>query len=161
MSQSTDPDSHETGKLYEKLKRFCAYQERCTLDVDKKIKALGGTPIQAQHIIALLNKEGFLNEQRFAQMFAHGKFSNNRWGRNKIKAELITRNIPSHILNEALTAIDQQQYLDTLQELIRLKAENLQAKQTEHINEKTANYCIQKGYEPSLTWEIINRINPM
>ena len=57
-----------------KLQRYCVYQERCHQEVRQKLLDLGIYGDDLEDIIVELIEDNFLNELRFAQMYAGGKF---------------------------------------------------------------------------------------
>ena len=69
----------------QKLKHYCAYQERCHSEVRDKLYRLSVWKKDHDEIIAALIEENYLDEERFAMAFAGGKFRMNQWGRIKIK----------------------------------------------------------------------------
>ncbi len=113
---------------------------------------------QTEYIIQSLTNEGYINEQRFADSFAHGKFSHNQWGKIKIRIELNMRNIPVDMIQHALTQIDDTAYQNTISKLVAGKTQNLLAKNADNIQEKTAAYMFSKGFEPELVWQSIQQI---
>ena len=74
-----------------KLQRYCAYQERCHQEVRQKLLDLGIYGDDLEDIIAELITDNFLNELRFAQIYAGGKFRIKKWGRHRIRQELKKR----------------------------------------------------------------------
>ncbi len=142
-------------EFMDKARRFCAWRERCSKEVEEKLKAQGAKERQIVAVIDQLGKEGFIDNQRFAKTYVRAKFENNRWGKVKIKAELMQRNISNENINNALGEIDEENYKQTLRTLIIKKIHDLTAKKKDHVREKTAAYCIQKGYEPSFVWETL------
>ena len=48
-----------------KLEAYCAYQERCPLEVGKKIQLWNFSAKESAALIASLTENGFLNEERF------------------------------------------------------------------------------------------------
>ena len=97
----TKKDPHKKQLTLEqalqKLKHYCAYQERCHSEVKEKLYSLGVFKKEADNIIAKLIEEGYLDEERFAIAFAGGKFRIKQWGRVKIKYEL-----KGHLQNSVL-----------------------------------------------------------
>jgi regulatory protein len=87
------PELSPFDRLTQKMKHYCAYQERCHQEVLQKAQALGATKHQADEISVILIQEGFLNEERFAQSFVRGKHRIKRWGRLRLTAELKARQI--------------------------------------------------------------------
>ena len=51
----------------EKLKSYCAYQERSHYEVEKKLNSLGFFYDQMDTVVGCLIEENFLNEQRFVE----------------------------------------------------------------------------------------------
>jgi regulatory protein len=72
----------------DKVRKYCAYQERSQQEVRDKFYDLGLHSKEVEQGIVILIEEGFINEQRFAMSFAGGKFRMKQWGRDKIKAAL-------------------------------------------------------------------------
>ncbi len=141
--------------LTEKAKRFCAYAERCGHDVRQKLLRLSADESTIIKIIAQLQKEGYLDDERFACLFAHGKFQNNRWGKTKIRAELMKRQIPGSLISKALEGIDKKSYRQCLSFLINKKTKELEGKPPDTLREKVVAYCLQKGFEADLVWKMV------
>ena len=64
-----------------RLESYCAYQDRCHLEVEKKLQEMHMIPEAREAILLHLMKHDFLNEERFAKSFARGKLSIKHWGR--------------------------------------------------------------------------------
>ncbi len=141
--------------LTEKARRYCAYRERCTREVEEKLLRLGAGRYAIDQVIRLLRDEDFLNDQRYASIFVRGKFRQNGWGKVKIKAALLAKNIPEGDIHEALEEIDTDDYIGKLRALMTKKKQELQTRNKAELRAKTAAYCIQKGYEPELVWEMM------
>lgn len=128
-----------TEEIFKKLVRFCAYQERCTDEVRRKLEQLGADARQEREVTDLLLEQGFLNEDRFARMYVRGKFRINGWGRIKIKNGLLAKRVPPELIRAALTEeIDEAEYRKFLQGILCRKGP------------KTA---LSKGFEPDLIRE--------
>ena len=148
----------ESGEINQKIQHFCTYQERCIREVQDKLKSWA---VQKQHIPAIINqlqKEGFLNEERFAKAFAGGKFRLNKWGRQKIGFELKIRGIPELLIEEGLYEIDDEAYRNVLKELIFRKYNELKQEKNLNIREKIINFAFGKGYEMNLILELIKEL---
>jgi len=142
----------------EKIKFFCAYQERSHKEVTEKLYAYGLSRRDVELIIVELIEENYLNEERFAVAFAGGKFRVKQWGRQKIKYELKQRGVSSFCISLALKEIEETDYLSTLQNLARKKWESLNKEQFYSRQAKTSSYLVTKGYEQHLIIEVIERL---
>ncbi len=159
MKQRTDQKDFFLEELLEKARRYCAYRERCSRETEEKLFSLGADPDQIKQLIKKLEKEGFIDDKRFARVFALGKFQNNQWGKNKIAMELRVRNIHPENINYALDQIDNSRYEQTLQQIIEKKVQALKGETPFVAEGKTAEHCIRKGYEPDLVWRLMKGKN--
>lgn len=147
------------NQVLEKLKHYCAYQERSQYDVLQKLWDFSLDEDERLNIIAQLISENYLNEERFATSFSEGKFRIKRWGKKKIKSKLKEKKVSSFCIDKGLKAIDEKEYFETLQSIIESKFNTTKANSIYQRKQKVANYCYQKGYESELIWEVINHLN--
>ncbi len=143
------------GKALQKLKHYCAYQERCHSEVKEKLYSLGVFKKEADNIIATLIEEGYLDEERFAIAFAGGKFRIKQWGRVKIKYELKQKQVSSYSINKALKQINENEYVAVLKKLAEDKYASLKNEQPFLRKKKTMDYLLQKGFEGEMVWGVV------
>ncbi len=134
----------------QKLKHYCAYQERCHSEVKEKLYALGVWSKDHDEIIASLIEENYLNEERFAIAFAGGKWRIKQWGRVKIKYELKQKQVSEYCIRKALKQIEEEEYLRVLSELAEEKYASLKNEQYLIRRKKTIDFLVYKGYEHNL-----------
>jgi regulatory protein len=118
----------------QKLKHYCAYQERCHSEVKEKLYSLGVWKKDHDEIIASLIEENYLNEVRFAIAYAGGKLRVKQWGRVKIRYELKQKQVSDYCINKALKQIHEEAYMAVL---IQLAKEN-------YTVLKDAQYVVRK-----------------
>ncbi|MBC8755597.1 RecX family transcriptional regulator [Kordia sp. YSTF-M3] len=141
-----------------KIQNFCVYQDRCHKEVIEKLRQMNMIPEAIDVIVSELIQDNFLNEERFAQSFARGKFRIKKWGRVRIVRELRLRNISKFVVDSALKEIDASEYLNTLDELARKR--NAAVKETNSFKrkKKIADYLLYRGWETHLVYEKINEL---
>ncbi|MBT1704191.1 regulatory protein RecX [Chryseosolibacter indicus] len=144
----------------EKILRYCVYQERCHSEVRDKLYSFGLFKTDVEELITYLITEGFLNEERFAKAFAGGKFRMKKWGRLKIVHELEQKHISKNCIKSALKEIDERDYTQTLEKLVKDKSNSLDEPNLFVRRDKLSKYVIQKGYEPDLVWSLIKELFP-
>jgi regulatory protein len=139
-------------QVYQKLKHYCAYQDRCHREVKTRAYSFGLRKPEVEELTSKLIEENCLNEERFAKAFAGGKFRIKQWGRIKIRSELKNKQISTYCISAALDDIDDVVYKKTLHKLavkrwdsIKGAGTNLFVKMT-----KTRDHLLSKGYEASL-----------
>jgi len=138
----------------QKLKHYCAYQERCHSEVRDKLYSLGVFKKEHDEIIATLIEENYLNEERFAIAFAGGKYRIKHWGRARIRAELKQKQVSDYCIKKALQQIEEADYLKTFSKLAADKYESLKGEQYMIREKKTKDYLLRKGYEPEMIWAL-------
>jgi regulatory protein len=144
--------------VLQKIKYFCSYQERCVHEVEEKLKDWAVQKKLIPSIIDELQKEGYLNEERFAKVFAGGKFRINKWGRQKIEFELKLKGIPKDFIETGVSEIDEEDYLRVLKDLITKKQGELKPDKDLNIREKIIAFVQAKGYETELIITTIKKL---
>jgi regulatory protein len=142
----------------QKLKQYCAYQERSHSEAVQKLWDLGVRKAEHDDIIAALIEEDYLNEERFAVQYAGGKFRMKDWGKKKIYYALKEKQVSTYCINKALNAIPEEDYLKTLRQLAEKKYESLKGEQYMIRQKKTTDYLLQKGFEPNLVTTVLKNI---
>jgi regulatory protein len=134
----------------EKIQAYCAYQERCHLEVEKKLKSWGLIPEAIDMLVGELMQHNFLNEERYARSFARGKFRIKKWGRIKIKLELKKRSIYAKCIEFAMQEIDPDAYYETLKELLQKKSTLEKELHPYKRKVKLTHYLVSRGFEYDL-----------
>lgn len=146
------------AQALQKLKHYCAYQERCHSEVQEKLYSLGVWKRDHDAIIATLIEENYLNEERFAIAYAGGKFRIKQWGKQRITYELKKKQVSDYSIRKALRQIEDSDYEETLDKLAREKYASLKGEQYLVRRKKTQDYLLQKGYEPGRIAAVIAAI---
>ncbi|NND31637.1 MAG: RecX family transcriptional regulator [Saprospiraceae bacterium] len=153
---------HKTYSVTEakrRLERYCAYQERCHKEVRQKLRDMHMIPAAVDQIIAHLLEHDFLNETRFAQAFARGKFRTKKWGKQRLVRELKMRDISQYNIKLALKEISETDYIATFHKLAEKRwlqlnsEENLQRKK-----KKFLDYMNYRGWESALIWDKLREL---
>ena len=146
-------------KALQKIKHYCAYQERNHRETKEKLYSFGLYKNEVEQLLSQLVEENYLNEERFAIAFAGGRFRIKHWGRVKIKYELKQKNVSEYCIKIALKAIDEKDYQKKLHQLAEAKLKLLKSEKNSFIKKhKLQQYLLQKGFESSLISSIVNSI---
>jgi regulatory protein len=143
----------------QKIRHYCAYQERCHSEVREKLYSFGLWKKDTELILSQLIEEDYLNEERFAIGFSGGRFRMKHWGRIKIRYELSRKKISEYCIRRALQHIDEADYQRRLKELAldkwlhHRKEKNIFARKR-----KVQDYLLQKGYEPDLIGNMLREM---
>lgn len=110
------------------------------------MRSLGIWGSDRDRIIATLIESDHLNEERFARVFAGGKFRVNRWGRNRIRYALKQKKLSEYCIRKGLAEIDESEYDRVIQKLVRDRMQQLTGVFAQR-REKTMAYLIGRGFE--------------
>jgi regulatory protein len=139
-----------------KIMRYCAYQERCRREVTQKLRELDVMEDDREDMLLYLEEEGFLDEKRFARVFAGGKFRVKRWGKRKIFSALKMKGISETLIEEAfLSEISDEDYLNTAVYLATRYASLHKSLPPFDLRKKTWAYLTQKGFESEVIKEVL------
>lgn len=147
-----------TEKAYQKIKHYCAYQERNHYEVREKLFGMGLFKKEVDTLVTQLIEEDYLNEARYAIQFAGGHFRLKKWGKIKIQFELRQKGVSDYNIKAALKEIDQSDYLQTLSNLAREKWASLKNENPANRHAKTVAFLLRKGYENNLIQEAMAAI---
>jgi regulatory protein len=139
----------------EKLKKYCAYQERSHQDVVQKMWDLEIPMEWRDDFILDLMRENFLNEERFARTYVRGKFNIKKWGRVKIIQGLKQHQVSAKCVKLGLTEIDEDRYLSVLRDTIEEKKSKLKEKNPWKRRSAIYRFAAQRGFESSLINEML------
>lgn len=143
----------------QKLRHYCAYQERCHSEVKSKLFELGVWSKYHDSITASLVEDNYLNEERFAIQFAGGHFRIKQWGRTKIKYALKQKQVSEYCIRKAMKEIDEDDYLETLRKLAETKLKLLRSEKNIFTKKrKLQDSLLRRGYETEYISRIIKSL---
>jgi regulatory protein len=141
--------------VIDRLRNYCAYQERCHSEVKARLQKLEVPWHEHDDHIATLIAENFLNEERFARLYARSKLRQKGWGIQKIKAGLQARKVSDHCIRLAIKELEPEAYEAMLLQLARKKWDALANVPLFVRKNKTAHFLIRKGYEVEAVWKVV------
>ncbi|MEB2776509.1 regulatory protein RecX [Algoriphagus sp. D3-2-R+10] len=151
-------NSWSPDEAFEKLTTFCAYQDRCTWEIRRKLYDKGIKDEQVEQLITELIEEEFVDEERYARAFARGKFRLKKWGKNRIRMELKMREVPENLIRKGLSEIDPEEYYNTLLTQTEKKWESTNEPDSYKKKYKVTQYLMSKGFEMDLVKEALENL---
>jgi len=131
------------GKAYDKVLKLLSYRPQSIFEIRQKLKTKFDPETIAQ-AIARLKKEGWLDDQKFAEHWVKERSQTRLRSINHLKAELISKGIAENIIRETLSSPDlADQELETA---TRLAAKFQHSKTPEQLKA----YLSRKGFSYSV-----------
>ena len=113
--------SRDQTIAYDKAALLCSKSEKCTSEIQDKLKLWGLSSDESEPVIKKLISEKYLDNERFARAYAKDKFRFNRWGKQKIEYMLRAKKINQETVKLALEEITDEGYSNELLNLIAIK----------------------------------------
>ena len=135
------------------MEQFCAYQERCHAEVQQKLREYAISTAEKDEIIVYLLHNNYLNEERFALLFAVSKFHQKKWGKVRIKIELKARQISDFLIQKALKEINPEEYETTFDQLAIHHWKSIRESNLLKKKKKFCDYLLRKGWENDRVFE--------
>lgn len=152
--------AYTMDQALEKMRHFCAYQERCHGEVRLRLRAFPLDADEVEAVVSKLIEDDFLNEERFALAWAGGKFRMLQWGRVRIRYELKRKGLGDYNIRKGLAAIDEDDYIATLERLAGARWETERRGTGNDLlkRQRLAAFLMRKGYESDLVREVTERL---
>ena len=144
--------------LLNKAATYASRCEHCESEVREKLLTWGGTSEEADEIIAYLIEERYIDNQRYANSYSKDKFRFNHWGKYKIGMMLRSKNIDSDIIEEALNQIDEEEYIEKLQQILKEKLRSIKYSSEYEKKGKLFKFAQSRGFESSAISKVIDSI---
>lgn len=126
---------------------YCSLAEHCISEVVEKLKRFELTSEDQFKLIKYLQEEGYLNESRYVKAFVKDKFRFSKWGRIKIRYALRQKGISSSLIDEGLTEIAEDDYLEVIADLLRQKKRSIKANSPYELRGKLLRFAAGRGFE--------------
>ncbi len=137
---------------------LCSKKECCSRDVLEKLKRWEFGEEDQQKILAFLKQHQFVDDERFARIYAEDKFRFNGWGKQKIAMMLRQKGISSDVVAHALEFIGTQQYVDSCLELLEQKARSLPDEEPYKIKAKLIRFALGRGFDYDTVRQCLSRL---
>jgi len=134
-----------------RLAAYCSRAERCSWDICRKMDEWEIPSEQQSKIIQHLQKENFLNEERYCKAFVNDKSRYNRWGIHKIRFELRKKQLPEPLISKALKNINPEENHERLRLLIEQKKKSVKGKNEWEIRQKLLRFAAGRGFSQEET----------
>ena len=141
-----------------KLQELCARSEQCSHEILERLRKWGVPDGTAAKILALLKRDRYVDDSRYVEAFVRDKVVFNRWGRTKIRLALVQKRLPVDLIADGLAGIDDDEYRQSLVEVLESKARSLGDVSSYESRMKLLRYAVSRGFEAGLAGGLIKEI---
>jgi regulatory protein len=141
-----------------KIRSICSRQEQCRQDILVKLSKWAVSEADSEKILEILEKEGFVDHTRYAGSFANDKLKFNKWGKIRIRWILRQKEISEDIIENALSRINEDEYINILTDELKKKIKSLPPQDEYDKKGKLIRFATQRGFEYDIISKVINKI---
>lgn len=139
---------------------LCSKSEHCASEIEKKAVGWGLSPEESDRLVAELRREGFIDDARFVHAFVHDKYEYQHWGKSKIRYGLLQKRLPASLVDAALEeVIGEEEYLETLVELLRAKMRGMSQPLAMNDRARLYRFAAQRGYDAGVIGRALRLLN--
>ncbi len=141
-----------------KVMFICSRQEKCCSDIRKKLRDWNLSYDDQDEIIQTLIDEKFINEERYTNFYVRDKFRFNKWGKIKISHHLKQKQIPDHLIENALDQINEEDYKESLDDILSHKIKSIKEDDPYQLRAKLYRFAQSRGFESHLALQFIDTL---
>lgn len=145
-------------EIFQKMAHLCSRAEQCSPDLIKKIRELGGNSFITQLILERLEKENYLNDQRFVTMYVRDKFKINKWGRVKMHYYLKMKGLNEELIQSGFNEINNEEYIELLIKTMKEKARSIRITDKYEKMGQVIRFAQGRGFEPGLIHRYLHQV---
>ncbi|MBW8334271.1 MAG: RecX family transcriptional regulator [Prolixibacteraceae bacterium] len=139
--------TREQNIAYDKAALLCSRSEKCTSEIQEKLRLFGLSAEESEPVMKKLADEKYIDDERFARAFVKDKFRFNHWGKQKIEYMLRAKKINQDILELAFEEIEDEGYAEELLKLLTDKAKTVKGKDQYDKRNKLMRFAMGRGFE--------------
>lgn len=110
-------------------------------------------------VLDRLNKEGYLNEEKYIDAFVNDKVNLTNWGPYKIKKSLLDLELDETLINNKLNTINENIWNGKIEKIINKKLNSLKNKSNYMVKNKLKIDLYNLGYDNNSIEENLNNLN--
>ena len=112
-------------------------------------------------IVAELIEQDFLDDLKFAKLYAEEKFDKKIIGKNKIKAGLISKGVNQKIIEKVISEMDLSSAEENAFELAQKKIKFISGSKSgnKNIKQKISTYLYSKGFESDIIYNVLKKMD--
>jgi regulatory protein len=142
----------ELDRAVELAYRALSSRDRTVAELRAWLERKRVEPAAIDHAVDTVASAGFLDDARFARLFAEDKRGIERWGPDRIARDLRRRGVAPDLIEAALADRGRGDELEAAVELLR---EKVAPPADDRERDRAWRLLVRKGYGPELAYEAV------
>jgi regulatory protein len=144
----------ESRRALDLAYRALGVRDRTEAELRRFLERRRVEPATIDAVVAELERAGYVDDARYARLFAEDKRGIARWGSERIERDLRRRGVAEELIAEALAGQAHGSELELAAELL---GERFGALASDRDRDRAWRLLVRRGFEPELAYEAVRR----
>lgn len=131
---------------FRKMALICSRKEYAPAEIIYKLQFLGLSHDAVGRVMSRLEKERFIEEERYIRSYVHDKLYFNHWGKKKIMLNLQKKQLPMDAVERIFSEFPTEDYDEALLSLLEKKRQSVKGDSIYDKRNKLIRYALGRGY---------------
>lgn len=140
--------------------RMLTVRPRAVNDLLRRLRAKGHNPSAAAEAVGRLEASGLLDDEKFAEQFAHSR-AHKGHGRSRLLADLLRQGVDGRVAAGAIDRVLDEEQLDQegqVRDLVRKRLKQLDGLSVTVKRRRLIGFLSRRGFGGSEVWGVIEEI---
>jgi regulatory protein len=133
--------------------RYLGHRDRTVAEVRRRLEAEQVQTAVLEEAIAALERQGYLDDARYAQRFAEDRRTIDAWGAERIERRLLAVGVDPTLIEAALDERDADEELEAALAVLRRRFPR--APSGDRDRERALGVLVRKGYDLELAYDAV------
>jgi regulatory protein len=133
--------------------RYLGHRDRTVAEMRGRLDAEGVQPAVVEEAVAELERQGYLDDARYARRFAEDRRTIDAWGTERIERRLLTVGVDPALIAAALDERGATEELEAALAVLRRRFPN--APSDDRSRERALGLLVRRGYELDLAYDAV------
>ena len=133
--------------------RYLGHRDRTVAEVRRRLEAEQVQPAVLDEAVAELERQGYLDDARYARRFAEDRRTIDAWGAERIERRLLAVGVDPALISAALDERDADEELEAALAVLRRRF--ARAPSDDRDRDRALGLLVRKGYELELAYDAV------
>ncbi len=150
---SAGPEEERLQHALDLAFRYLGHRDRTVAEVHRRLEAEHVRPAIREAAVAELERQGYLDDARYARRFAEDRRTIDAWGAERIERRLLAVGVDPALISAALDERDAGEELEAALAVLRRRF--TRAPSGDRDRERALGMLVRKGYELELAYDAV------
>jgi regulatory protein len=150
---SAGPEEERLQHALDLAYRYLGHRDRTVAEVRHRLEAEHVQPAVLEEAVAELERQGYLDDARYARRFAEDRRTIDAWGAERIERRLLAVGVDPALISAALDERDAGEELEAALAVLRRRF--TRAPSDDRDRDRALGMLVRKGYELELAYDAV------